>query len=75
MAVLTLQRKFRLFASSSLCAYVRRQRLEQARQAIESGDASLSEAAAAAGYASVANFGTAFKRHHQLTPGQCRRRL
>jgi AraC-like DNA-binding protein len=52
--------------------YIRTQRLEQARLALESGDVSIAQAAYVAGYTSAANFSTAFKRRFGFTPKQSR---
>jgi AraC-like DNA-binding protein len=48
-------------------------RLERARLALERGEVAIAEAAFLAGYASPANFATAFKRRFGLTPTDVRR--
>lgn len=63
-----LQRLFRLAEGRSVFEHVRIARLERARAALQTGATSVQEASAIAGYASPANFATAFKRHFGLSP-------
>ncbi|WP_207483661.1 helix-turn-helix transcriptional regulator [Arenibaculum pallidiluteum] len=74
MSVSALQRLFRAAYGTTVLDYVRRRRLERAREALERGWAGIGEAAWRAGYSSPANFATAFKREFGTTPGEaCRR--
>lgn len=57
----------------SVFEHLRYMRLERARLALERGDVPIAEAAFLAGYASPANFATAFKRRFGLTPTDARR--
>lgn len=70
----TLQRHFRLAHGMSVFEFLQRTRLQQARHALEYGGADVGAAALIAGYASPANFATAFKRRYGLSPGQVRYR-
>ncbi|OCC05505.1 hypothetical protein BA190_08855 [Labrys sp. WJW] len=63
-----LQRLFRLSEGHSVFDYVRRIRLEHAHIALLSGEKSVQEASELAGYASPANFATAFRRQFGLAP-------
>jgi AraC-like DNA-binding protein len=63
-----LQRLFRVAESRSVFDYVRNARLQLAFSAISRGEASVQEASATAGYASAANFATAFRRRFGLVP-------
>jgi len=71
----TMQRQFRAVCGSSVFEYLRERRLRQAQQALERDGASVSEAAAIAGYSSPANFATAFKRKYGIVPKLARARL
>ncbi|MCW2307695.1 helix-turn-helix transcriptional regulator [Rhodobium gokarnense] len=64
----TLQRLFQAAYGMSVYSYIRLWKLRQARQALEAGGISIAEAAYLAGYASPANFATAFKRQFGLSP-------
>jgi AraC-like DNA-binding protein len=70
----TLQRHFRLAHGISVFTFLQHTRLRQARHALEYEGADVGAAALLAGYASPANFATAFKRHYGLSPGQLRYR-
>ncbi|AIY40972.1 Transcriptional regulator [Collimonas arenae] len=71
----TMQRQFRAICGSTVFEYLRDRRLQQAQQALEQDGASVSEAAAIAGYSNPANFATAFKRKYSITPKLARARL
>jgi AraC-like DNA-binding protein len=73
-SVSTLQRLFRAVHGTSVYDYVRERKLLKARFALEVGDASVAAAAHIAGYASPANFATAFKRRFGLSPSELRAR-
>lgn len=72
ISVNSLQRLFHAAHGTTVFHYIRTQRLEQARLALESGDVSIAQAAYVAGYTSAANFSTAFKRKFGFTPKQSR---
>ena len=63
-----LQRLFRAAENRSVFDYVRNLRLERAFAALGSGDATVQEASAIAGYTSAANFATAFRRRFGIVP-------
>lgn len=63
-----LQRLFRLSEGQSVFEYVRRHRLDSAFDALKSGETSVQEASAIAGYSNPANFATAFRRQFGITP-------
>lgn len=68
-----LQRLFRLAEGCSVFEYVRLARLERAHALLRAGGISVQEASAVAGYASPANFATAFKRRYGMTPREAMR--
>ncbi len=57
----------------SAASYVRRMRLIRAGQKLRMGAVDITEVALAAGYASHAAFGKAFKQRFGLSPGEFRR--
>jgi AraC-like DNA-binding protein len=67
-----LQRLFRAAENRSVFDYVRNLRLERAFAALGRGDVTVQEASALAGYASAANFATAFRRRFGLVPTAAR---
>lgn len=73
VSVSTLQRMFQERLGMPVWAYLRRLRIEQARGFLERGEGTVTDAALLAGYASPANFATAFKRHYGISPRQCMR--
>ena len=73
VSVSTLRRLFQAAYGVSVFEHLRCLRLERARLALERGDVPIAEAAFLAGYASPANFATAFKRRFGLTPTDVRR--
>jgi AraC-like DNA-binding protein len=74
MSVSVLQRHFRVAFGMSVLDFVRRHRLEHARDLLERDLVSVSEAAYGAGYGNPANFATAFKRLFGHPPRAARRR-
>ncbi len=68
-----LQNGFRAHNGITIAAYLRRQRLEQAYQAIRKLDISVDDAASLAGYGHISSFSTAFKRQYGFPPSQARR--
>lgn len=73
MSLRSLQRLCREMLDCSPRDFIRARRMQAARNALESGAASVTQAAWIAGYSSAANFGTAFKRAFGITPGHLRR--
>lgn len=72
VSVNTLQRLFHAAYGTTVFHYVRRQKLEQARVALENEGLTIAQAAYVAGYNSPANFSTAFKRQYGFTPKKAR---
>lgn len=68
----TLQTHFRQVTGYSIANYLRRLRLQQAYEQIQEG-ISVTDAAFNAGYNSSANFATAFKRVHGISPLQAKK--
>lgn len=56
----------------SIASYVRRVRLERAARKLRMGAVDITEVALAAGYATHAAFGKAFKQHFGMSPGEFR---
>ena len=72
LSVSTLQRLFRVVHGTTVFDYARDRKLHRARQALEADGVSVAQAAFIAGYASAANFATAFKRQFGMTPKSAR---
>lgn len=70
----TLQKQFQLKTGMSIFAYLRRHKLENARQQLLQG-LSVTDAAMVAGYNNPANFATAFKRQFGQLPKEMHRLL
>ena len=70
----TLQKQFQQKIGESIFAYLRRHKLEMARQQLQQG-LSVTDAALIAGYSNPANFATAFKRQFAQLPKEMRRFL
>jgi len=68
MSASSLQRKFKATLGCSVNSYVRRRRLEIAKQQLGRGIISITEAAYNAGYRHPSNFTTAFKKHFGQSP-------
>lgn len=75
MSVSVLQRQFRIAYGASVLDFVRRRRLEHARDLLERDLVSVSDAAYGAGYGNPANFATAFKRLFGHPPRAARRTM
>jgi len=75
MSAAHLQRHFPKVGGTSVVDYLRQRRLQRARHALERGETDVAGAAVLAGYASPANFATAFRRCFGITPRQARQRL
>ncbi|MCR6653917.1 MAG: AraC family transcriptional regulator [Cellvibrionaceae bacterium] len=69
MSTSTLQRYFKEVTGMPVGDYVRRKRLEFARELLVSGGVTVSQAAYAAGYSHPTNFIAAYKRHYGCCPG------
>ena len=65
--------QFQRICGTSAADYLRTARLEAAREALVHQGLSVSEAAYRAGYASPANFSTAFRKHFGRVPSSCHR--
>ena len=74
VSVRTLQRQFQSAHGVGLFHYLRERRLDRARDALEREGVTVAQAAHGAGYASAANFTTAFRRRFGLSPKQVRAR-
>ncbi|WP_420177640.1 helix-turn-helix domain-containing protein [Kerstersia gyiorum] len=70
----TLQRHFRLAFGTTVFDFLQKERLRQARVALERDGISVEQAAALAGYANATGFATAFRRCFGLSPSQARLR-
>lgn len=75
IGVNTLQRLFRAMHGTTVFEYTRTRKLHRARQALETEGVSVAQAAFIAGYASAANFATAFKRQFGTSPKNVRAQL
>ncbi|ALK10896.1 Regulatory protein PchR [Blastochloris viridis] len=75
MSVSSLQRVFRAAQGTTVVDYVRSRKLRRAREALERDGLSVNEVAFLAGYASPANFATAFKRAFGVPPRNFRARV
>ncbi|MEL7630747.1 AraC family transcriptional regulator [Pectobacterium aroidearum] len=67
-----LQNGFRTRNGITIAAYLRKQRLERAYQALHRHVVSVDEAAALAGYEHVSSFSAAFKKQYGFPPSQVR---
>lgn len=63
-----LKELFRLRTGSTIAAYQRKQRMQHARELIESGQCTVQRAALACGYARTDKFAEAFVRAHGISP-------
>jgi len=68
MSASSLQRKFKSTLGCSVNSYIRRRRLEIAKQQLARGAVSITEAAYNAGYRHPSNFTNAFKKHFGQSP-------
>lgn len=71
----TLQRQFRAAFGSTIFDFLRERRLKRAANAMQMDGVSVARAAELAGYASQANFSTAFRRQFGLPPTHFRRKI
>lgn len=69
-----LNAKFRMAFGVTVFDYLKRQRLEYARDALVHQGLTVAEAAYGVGYDNPANFATAFRRYFGYQPSACRRR-
>lgn len=68
MSVSNLQRKFKTRLNMTIAHYIRHRRLQLARQQLERGLVSITEAAYEAGYLHPSNFTAAFKKAFGISP-------
>lgn len=71
----SFQRRFKLATGMAPMAYVQTLRIEEAKQLLETGDASIEAIAEEVGYDDAAFFSRLFRRSVSLTPAQYRRRF
>jgi AraC-like DNA-binding protein len=64
----TLKRGFRQIFGTTVFGYLRARRMEHARALLQSGEATVLEAAALVGYSNPSNFASAFRRQFGLNP-------
>lgn len=69
-----LEQRFRTVLGRSPAAEIRRLRLEQAKQLLDTTDLPLTEVARRAGFTDVSFLGKSFRRHTGMTPTDYRRR-
>lgn len=72
MSINSLQRAFRGAFGTTVFDYVRRRKLELARDGLAAEGLTIAQAAFVAGYGSAANFATAFKRAFGVSPKEWR---
>jgi AraC-like DNA-binding protein len=72
LSVSTLQRQFKSHYQQTVVQYIRRRKLEVARDSLARKDKSIGEVAFLAGYHHVSNFATAYKKAFGETPGEQR---
>ncbi|CAN7296306.1 helix-turn-helix transcriptional regulator [Bosea sp. LjRoot237] len=72
VSIRSLQRDFRLAFGTTIYSYVKDLRLNRARNALQYQGVTIAEAAHIAGYASAANFSTAFRKVFGVAPGKLR---
>ncbi len=75
LAERTFKRRFQQATGMTPLDYVHTLRIEEAKQMLEAGDASLEAIAQEVGYEDAAFFGRLFRRAVKLTPAQYRRRF
>jgi len=75
LAERTFKRRFQLATGMAPLEYVHALRLEEAKQMLEAGSASVEEIANEVGYEDAGYFGRLFRRQVQLTPAQYRKRF
>lgn len=68
----TMRRIFQVTHGCSALSYARQVKLEMARVALKNRKISVAQAARVAGYGGPANFATAFRRQHGISPSEAR---
>ena len=68
------QKLFRRLYRESPHEYLTRSRLAIAKELIEDGEMTVSQACAEVGFRSLASFSRLFRKHHGIAPGELRRR-
>lgn len=71
-SVSSVQRHFKEHFGVTVFEFLRRKRLERAREALERDGMTIAQAAFMAGYASPTNFAAAFKKAYGIAPKYCR---
>lgn len=71
----TLQKHFRAVYHTTIFDFLRQQRLQRARTALERDGVTVAQAALLAGYTSAANFATAYRRRFGIPPKLARNRF
>ncbi len=71
----TLQKHFRAVYGTTVFDFLREQRLQRAREALERDGVNVAQAALLAGYSSAANFATAFRKRFGMPPKLARNRF
>ena len=71
----TLQKHFRAVYGTTVFDFLREQRLQRAREALERDGVNVAQAALLAGYSSAANFATAFRKRFGMPPKLARHRF
>ncbi len=69
----TLKRGFHQVFNTTVFGYLRGRRMERAREALQSGEATVLESAALVGYSNPSNFASAFRRQFGVNPKQFQR--
>ena len=72
MSVGSMQTSFKRTYRTTIGAFIRQQRLLEARDLIERHGKQVGEAAYLAGYESLGSFSTAFKRAFGFSPSECK---
>jgi AraC-like DNA-binding protein len=67
---LKLKTGFKELYGTTVCNFVKQRRMEKAKNILESGKASVSEAAWSVGYTNVSYFISVFRSYHGLNPGE-----
>jgi AraC-like DNA-binding protein len=70
MSSTKLKKSFKDMYGNSIYSYYQKLRMQKARELLLSGQYSVKQTAEAVGYINTANFITAFKKHHNILPGQ-----
>lgn len=69
----TLKRCFKQMFSTSIYAYIKKTRMEKAKELLESSDKGITEISLICGYSNHHSFSKAFKEHYKIAPREIRR--